>query len=56
MDKATKFLIKIQSRNRKCALLKEKKQILSKLINTPYCVDECIRLQDEIDFLEKELV
>ena len=36
-------------------LLKEKKTIYAKLINIPYTIDECLKLDEEIKFLEKEL-
>ena len=55
MDKLEKFLIKIQSKNKKRKLLKEKKAIYAKLINIPYTIDECLKLDEEIRFLEQEL-
>lgn len=55
MDKLEKFLIKIQSKNKKRKLLKEKKATYAKLINIPYAIDECLKLDEEIKFLELEL-
>ncbi|MBO6275006.1 MAG: hypothetical protein J6M91_05655 [Methanobrevibacter sp.] len=55
MDKSEKFLIKISSRNRKWNLLREKEGLLAKLVNVPYCVDDCLKLREEINFIRKEL-
>ena len=49
------FLIKISSRNRKWGMLREKENLLVKLINVPCCADDCLKLREEINFLREEL-
>lgn len=55
MNKSQKFLIKISSRNRKWSLLREKENLLVKLVDIPYCADECIKLREEINYIRNEL-
>ena len=55
MNKSDKFLIKIRSRNHKWKMLREKENLLAKLLEVPACASDCLMLREEINFLREEL-
>lgn len=55
INKSEKFLIKISSRNKKWKRLHEKEQIYAKLVQIPFCIDETLKVKEEINYLRKEL-
>lgn len=55
VDKAKRFLIKIQDKNRLKEVLKQKKAELAKVSQYPDLIDNILELREEIKIIELEL-
>lgn len=55
MNRADKFLIKIQGKNQLRVTLKEKEAELDKLVHYPMLVDEINELREQIKYIKLEL-
>ncbi len=55
MKKSEKFLIKINSRNKKWQKLRQKERDLAIYMQYPELADKCIELKKDIAFIKNEL-